>query len=136
MTQDLIAVLLEDHWFLDRLLDRFESTDDPAVLQRTFDDLCDAFARHEAVEGSLAAPHVPGAAADIDQLEQLLDEMRTVGPSSPAFRAGIGDAVDGIRAHLLREEASVLPVLRTLPTDTLVELGARALASRRLATPA
>lgn len=130
--QDLIAVLLEDHWYLERLLERLDAERDPAHLRRLVGDLHEGFLRHEAVEVEVVGPLTGVPDQDIGELGDLLAGLRQADPGDDDFRARASEVVARLSAHLEREERDVLPSLRsTLTPAQLEHLGAAAHELRR-----
>ena len=127
MTQDLIAVLLEDHWYLERLLERLDVERDPAHLRRLAGDLHDAFIRHEAVEVEVVAPLTGARDQDVTGLHEVLAGLLHADPAGDDFRTRASEVVARLSAHLEAEERVVLPSLRSaLTPEQLAALGAAA----------
>ena len=134
MNQDLLGVLLEDHWYLERLLDRLDREGDPDQAHRLVTELRDAFERHEATERELVDPILGIPHADIGELVALLDALRLDGPHSHGFRKRAASLVLGLQAHLQAEEALVIPALRAALTPLeLARMGALAVELRHRA---
>lgn len=138
--QDLLELLLEDHWVMDQLLDRLDETDDPSELRRLLLDLGELLAGHEVIEHELVFPTL---AVDDDhghrrdehgEINLLLDEMRSLSALGHGFRKRACAVVIELRTHCRIEEETVFPMLRdVVPVDELVRLGDRARDLRRSA---
>ncbi len=120
---DAIELLIEDHRYMEILLDRLDLSDDPAEMRGLFMRIAGDLAAHESAEQDVVFPAaraaVPSGRRDVHELtgeheevNSLLEEMLTLDPSSAGFARRASALVLGLRAHFAEEEEQLFPALR------------------------
>jgi hemerythrin superfamily protein len=143
--RDAVEVLIEDHRYIEVLLEQFDLQDDPAEMRRLFFRIAGELAAHEAAEQDVVFPParaaVPSGRRDVHELTReheevnsLLAKMLTLDPSCAAFAKRAGALVLELRAHFAEEEELLFPALRAaLEPSVLAGLATRVRAAKRSA---
>jgi hypothetical protein len=134
--RDAIAVIIDEHRVVDRLLDRFESLDpDAPEAGEVVHRIAAEVSMQAAIEEEHLYPTLLDRVPEGDEIvREDLEEHRQIGrhiaavlgasPTDPAFRERAARLTRGIRRHLARVEARALPGLRRgLGGRHLEELG-------------
>lgn len=142
---DAIDLLIEDHRYIEVLLERLDLSDDPAEMRGLFIRIAGDLAAHESAERDVVFPAaraaVPSGRRDVHELtgeheevNSLLAEMLTLDPSSAGFAKRACALVLELRAHFAEEEEVLFPALRAaLEPAVLVGLATRVRAAKRSA---
>ena len=141
---DVIDLLVRDHRLIDGLAEQLDAADDPADIRRLFMQIIVELAAHEAAEQEVVFPAFRAAlgigddttvahrVGEHEELNELLDEMRSLAPDCFGFTKRGSALLLDVKAHFLREEESIFDRMRaTFSTDELIELGCRALDVKR-----
>ncbi|HWE56477.1 MAG TPA: hemerythrin domain-containing protein [Acidimicrobiales bacterium] len=139
-SQSATAVIREDHGRLSQLLAGVDGEVDPSEIL-TF-DLISEISAHDSIERQYLYPVVKDRLQDgVDLYHELISEHDAIAHVAvkiqrysfhdDARRAWIQEVVDRVRAHVEREEHSVLPALAAhLSDEELTELGRTLVAAR------
>lgn len=142
---DAIDVLIDDHRFMEVLLDQLDVEDDPAEMRRLFARLAGELAAHESAENDVVFPAaraaVPTGRREVhkltgehEEVNSLLAEMLVLDPSGAGFAKRAGALVLELRAHFAEEEEVLFPALRAaLEPAVLAGLANRIRAVKRTA---
>jgi len=142
---DAIDLLLDDHRYMEVLLDRLDRESDPEEMRTLFLRIAGELAAHEAAEHDVVFPAaragVPSGRRDVHELTEeheevnsLLAEMLTLDPSSAGFTKRASALVFELRAHFAEEEEILFPAMRAaIDPAALEELGLRVRAAKRTA---
>jgi hemerythrin superfamily protein len=130
---DVVDLLTADHRAIAALLDELEVAEDPTEIRRLYLQIASELSAHEAAEQQVVFPALAGAEGEPDrvgeheEINALLEEMRTLAPSGFAFTKRADALVLDIRAHFECEEDYVFPRLRaTFSPVRLAELAEEA----------
>jgi hemerythrin superfamily protein len=142
---DAIDLLIDDHRYMEVLLDRLDLEDDPHEMRMLFLQVADVLAAHEAAEHAVIFPAaqsaVPSGRRDVHELvgeheevNSLLAEMLTIDATSAGFAERASALALELRAHFAAEEEVLFPALRAAlePTE-LTELATHLRAAKRSA---
>lgn len=139
---DVVDLLTADHRAIGELLDELDVAEDPTDIRRLFLQVASALSAHEAAEQQVVFPALAGAEGEPDrvgeheEINALLEEMRSLAPSGFAFTKRADALALDIRAHFECEEDYVFPRLRAMfSADRLTEL-AEETAQAKAAAPA
>lgn len=138
---DIIEVLERDHQRMTDLAERLDSVSDTDEIRSLYRQIVDGLLAHEAIEQEVLFPAfremlATGDKAPLearldehDELNELLAEMRDLDSDGFAFmKRGSALLLEMERHFELEEESVFAPMREHLPSETLVELGRRALA--------
>ncbi len=136
-TPDAVAMIRQDHRRIGLLLDQLERQAE-AAPRWVLDDLARQVAQHTAAELELVYPLVAGADTrrghdlvkqsrlDHEEVDMNLARMTSSSMTTAEFRGEALALVEGLRSHLAREEADLLPILHAaLTADASTELARR-----------
>jgi hypothetical protein len=144
-TTDVVDILTTDHREMLELLTQIEGTPDAAARRDLADTVTAELMRHAVAEEMYVYPaveeHVPDGAQEVahdkqehDEIVQLLKRWEDVDAADPQFMAVTLELEAQLRHHIADEEADQFPQLRAhIPADTLVELGRKVEAAKKLA---
>lgn len=142
---DAIDLLIDDHRYMEALLDQLDLEDDPAEVRRLFMRIAGELAAHEAAEHDVVFPAalatVPSGRREVHELigeheevNSLLAEMLALDPSGAGFAKRAGALALELRAHFTEEEELLFPALRAaLEPAVLVGIATRVRAAKRSA---
>lgn len=132
--QDLIDLLVEDHERMRDLLERLDCEEDPERVRPLFLELAEALVAHEAMEHEVLFPALGAGVHEVheregehEEINQLLEEMRTLSTTGFGFLKRTCAVVLELREHFETEETVLFPMARlALTPEERVELGRRA----------
>jgi hemerythrin superfamily protein len=118
----IVDVLRRDHRLIAEIAERLEATDEPATARSLLLELIGELAAHEHAEQQVVFPALRDALPatntetrtrqdEHDEINELLDEMSVLDPTSLAFAKRVGALIFEIRAHFQAEETSLFPKL-------------------------
>lgn len=112
-------LLLMDHSKSDILLAEILGSDDPEKIQEYFGQLYKDVSIHGLAEEQVLYPalfpYYPHMQEIVDQTDGViafLDEVRTVEPTAPDFKAQVRRFRSALREHITQEENDIFPLLR------------------------
>jgi len=125
---DVFAVLTEDHRNVERLFERFQQTNDPAVAREICDELTvHALAEEELVYPVLAVKVRPGLAREARHEHE---EAKDIIEQIDAALAGGGDLTplvnqlqQAVQHHVEEEESEVFPLMREKQPVMVEQMG-------------
>jgi iron-sulfur cluster repair protein YtfE (RIC family) len=123
--RDAIDLLVEDHRFLEELLERLDREDDPREMRALFLRIAGDLAAHEAAEHEVVFPAARAAGSagthevheligEHEEVNSLLAEMLTLDASGAGFAKRASALVFELRAHFAEEEERLFPALRAV----------------------
>jgi hemerythrin superfamily protein len=139
---DVTDLLLRDHRLIVGLAEQLDAADDPAEIRRLYERISEELTAHEAAEQEVVFPAFQAALENADdtvthrlgeheEMNELLAEMRGLASDCFGFTKRGSALLLEVKAHFLREEASVFDRMRaTFSADELTELGRRALIAK------
>ena len=139
---DVVDLLTADHRAIGGLLDELDAAERPEDILRLYLRIAADLSAHEAAEQEVVFPALAGAGGkdarlgEHEEINELIDEMRTLAPSGHAFTKRLSALALDVRAHFETEEESLFPLLRsTFPPERLVELASAARRAKAAAPP-
>lgn len=134
---DAIGVLKDDHRMVEELMDRFESSEDPAERLELAQEICQSLTIHAHVEEALFYPALREAGMDRELLDeavvehqtvkQLIEEIDGARADAELFDARVRVLGEYVKHHVEEEETEIMPEARSLGID-LDSLGEEILA--------
>jgi hemerythrin superfamily protein len=131
---DVVDELTTDHREVTALLERIDTTADPAEKRDLADTAITELVRHSVAEEMYVYPamrdHLPGGAEAVEQdtrehkeLERTMKELEGVEATDPRFTELVGELRGKLQHHVESEEREQFPQLRErVPREKLVEL--------------
>lgn len=131
---NVIDIVKMDHRKLDTLFAEIENTDSPQKAQEYFGQLYKDLSTHAEAEEQTwyptlrkyddSASSVAQAYDEQAEAKVLLEQIKTLSPSSPEFKTRINQLKNLIQEHVRKEESNLLDKLKDHMSDEqLVELG-------------
>lgn len=129
---DAIKLLKQQHRLVEKLFDRFESSDDGSEKMELFAEIGDQLAVHATIEERHFYPAVRARQTE-ENLEEAYDEHLEVkkllvdalqSTDSPGFDGKVAALKGAVLHHVEEEEGELFPaVVKLLDRDTLEALG-------------
>ena len=142
---DVVDILTTDHREMLELLAQIEAAVDADSRRELADTVTAEIMRHAVAEEMYVYPaveeHLPNGAQEVehdkeehDAIVQILEQWESVDAAEPRFMELTRQLEAQLRHHIADEEADQFPQLRAhLPADTLVEVGRKVEAAKKLA---
>jgi hemerythrin superfamily protein len=129
MASDAVALIMNDHRMMERLLDRLRTGEGDRQL--LLDECAARLTAHSHAEEQRVYPALPSpedahhGADEHHDAERLLHDLQRISPEGPDFDDRLEDFIATVLQHIEHEETELLPMLRsTLSEQRLAELGA------------
>ena len=142
---DVVEILSIDHEEVTSLLSEIETSVDPSMKRDLADTVIAELVRHSVAEEMYVYPaikeHLPNGAEAVAhdkeehrEIERTLKKLEGLDPADPSFATTISELSATLQDHIRDEEQDQFPALRaSVPYETLVEIGAKVEAAKKLA---
>lgn len=146
-TQDVIAVLIQDHREVEEMFVRLEELNGDAndEAKTVAEQVVIELVRHSVAEEQYVYPaareHLPNGDQLTDheikehsEAERTMKKLEKLDPSDAEFWPTVTVLIQEIRHHVAEEEGKLFPELRAAcPHDKLLELGGKVTAAKKIA---
>ncbi len=129
---DILELIAADHRTVDTLFAEIESAEDIETLYEICNQLYEELSFHTEAEDAVFYPALQAFEA-VDallreaedehvEIKDLLEEIKTLSPSSPQFRAKITDLKAAVQHHVEEEESQLFTIARELMSQEDLEV--------------
>ncbi|MBE9227062.1 hemerythrin domain-containing protein [Phormidium sp. LEGE 05292] len=116
---NVIELIKSDHRKVESLFSEMEKAKDSKKMQKLFDQLYTELTLHAKVEELTLYPSmrnydethdmVEEAEEEHTEAKELLEEIKSMSPSDPEFKAKIEELKEAVQHHVEEEESEILP---------------------------
>ncbi|MFB2897156.1 hemerythrin domain-containing protein [Aerosakkonemataceae cyanobacterium BLCC-F50] len=116
---NVIELIKSDHRKVESLFSEMEKTKDSKKMQMLFDEIYTELTLHAKVEELTLYPSMRNYDETHDMVEEaeeehteakvLLEELKSMSPSDPDFKAKIEELKEAVQHHVEEEESEILP---------------------------